>query len=184
MKDIALLDAVGQAELVRRGEVSAIEVVESAIERIERLNPTLNAVVTPMFDQAVEQVRDGVGGPLGGVPYLVKDLIVEVRGVRFTEGSRFLAQNVSTHDSELVVRLPRSGLVIVGKTNTPEFGMAPACEPLLFGATPTRGTSSAPRAGRAADRRLRSPPASFRRPMPTISADRSVIRRQRAGCSD
>jgi amidase len=69
------------------------------------------------------------------VPYLLKDLAVEADGVRFTEGSRFLAGYVSSYDSELVVRLRRAGLVIIGKTNTPEFGMAPACEPLLFGPT-------------------------------------------------
>ena len=72
---------------------------------------------------------------MAGVPYLLKDLIVEVAGVRFTEGSAFLRDNVSEFDSELVVRLRRAGLIIVGKTNTPEFGMAPACEPVLFGPT-------------------------------------------------
>ncbi|HEY1282437.1 MAG TPA: amidase [Acidimicrobiales bacterium] len=144
--EMARLDAVAQADLVRRGELSAVELVESAIERIERLNPTLNAVVTPMFDTALDAARAGPTGPLAGVPYLLKDLAVEVSGVRFTEGSRFLAANVSTYDSELVVRLRRAGLVILGKTNTPEFGMAPACEPLLFGPThnpwdPDRSTS-------------------------------------------
>ncbi len=133
--EVAALDAVAQAELVQRGELSAEELVRWGIERIERLNPTLNAVVTPMFDRALAQARSGVTGPLAGVPYLVKDLVVEVAGVRFTEGSRFLADNVSSYDSELVRRLQAAGLVIVGKTNTPEFGLAPACEPALFGPT-------------------------------------------------
>ena len=80
------------------------------------------------------------------MPYLLKDLACEMKGVRFTEGSLFLAGNVSSFDSELVVRLRRAGLVILGKTNTPEFGMAPACEPVLFGPTrnpwdPGRSTS-------------------------------------------
>ncbi len=74
-------------------------------------------------------------GPFAGVPYLLKDLACEMNDVRFTEGSRFLADNVSTFDQELVVRLRAAGLVILGKTNTPEFGMAPACEPVLFGPT-------------------------------------------------
>jgi len=133
--EIATLDAIGQAELVRRGEVTPTELVGWAIERIEQLNPRLNAVVTPMFDHAVEAARSVAPGPLAGVPYLLKDLAVEASGVRFTEGSRFLRDNVSHYDSELVVRLRRAGLVVVGKTNTPEFGMAPACEPLLFGPT-------------------------------------------------
>src|SRR5215831_1346296 len=131
--EVASLDGIGQAELVRRGEVSPAELVRWAIERIERLNPALNAVVTPMFDDAIARVNRGVSGPFAGVPYLLKDLVAESSGARFTEGSVFLRGHVSTFDSELVVRLRRAGLVIVGKTNTPEFGMAPACEPVLFG---------------------------------------------------
>ncbi len=69
------------------------------------------------------------------MPYLVKDLVVEIAGVRFTEGSVFLRDNISRFDSELVVRLRAAGLIILGKTNTPEFGMVPACEPVLFGPT-------------------------------------------------
>src|SRR2546429_6105192 len=133
--EVASLDALGQAELVRRGEVSPAELVQWAIERIERLNPALNAVVTPMFDDAVSRVRQGVRGPFAGVPYLLKDLVVESAGARFTEGSVFLRDNTSSFDSELVLRLRRAGLVIVGKTNTPEFRMVPTCEPVLFGAT-------------------------------------------------
>jgi amidase len=133
--EVARLDAIAQAELVWRGDISAVELVEASIGAIEQLNPVLNAVVTPMYDQAIAQARGGVDGPLAGVPYLLKDLIVEVAGVRFTEGSVFLRDNVSEFDSELVVRLRRAGLIIVGKTNTPEFGMAPACEPVLFGPT-------------------------------------------------
>jgi amidase len=133
--DVSLLDATGQAELVRRGDATAVELVEAAIARIETLNPAVNAVVTTMYDQAIEAARAGPTGPFAGVPYVLKDLVCECAGVRFTEGSRFLAGNVSTFDQELVVRLRRAGLVILGKTNTPEFGMAPACEPVLFGPT-------------------------------------------------
>ena len=136
-EDLSLLDATAQAELVRTGQVSPAELVTAAIERIEALNPVLNAVVTPVFEraaeEAAEQARAAPAGPFAGVPYLVKDLACEMEGVRFTEGSRFLAGNVSAFDSELVLRLRRAGLVILGKTNTPEFGMAPACEPVLFG---------------------------------------------------
>ena len=131
--ELALLDATAQAALVRTGQVTAAELVAAAIERIEALNPVLNAVVTPVFDQAAEAAQAGPAGPFAGVPYLLKDLACEMKGVRFTEGSRFLASYVSSYDSELVVRLRRAGLVILGKTSTPEFGMAPACEPVLFG---------------------------------------------------
>jgi amidase len=133
--ELATLDATDQAELVRRGDLTAVELVEAAIERIEALNPTLNAVITPMYDQARAAAAANPTGPFGGVPFLVKDLVIEVQGVRFCEGSAFLKDNVSTFDSELTIRLRRAGLVLVGKTNTPEFGMAPACEPTLFGAT-------------------------------------------------
>ncbi|HEY1643868.1 MAG TPA: amidase [Streptosporangiaceae bacterium] len=133
--EIAALDATGQAELVRRGEVTAAELTEWGIARIEALNPELNAVITPLFDQARQQVAGGATGPFAGVPYLVKDLVTEVSGTRLCEGSVFLRDNVSSFDAELVVRLRRAGLVIAGKTNTPEFGMVPACEPALTGAT-------------------------------------------------
>ena len=134
-EDLSLLDATAQAELIRTGQVSATDLVTAAIERIEALNPVLNAVVTPVFERAAEQAQAGPTGPFAGVPYLVKDLACEMEGVRFTEGSVFLASHVSAFDSELVLRLRRAGLVILGKTNTPEFGMAPACEPVLFGPT-------------------------------------------------
>ncbi len=138
--EIASYDAVGQAELVRNGDVSPAELAQWAIERVELLNPRLNAVVTPMFEQAAEHAKDLArgnlaAGPLTGVPYLVKDLVAEVQGVRFTEGSRFLQDLVSHYDSELVVRLRQAGLNILGKTATPEFGMVPSCESALFGAT-------------------------------------------------
>jgi amidase len=133
--ELAALDATARAELVRRGDVTAVEMVDAAIESIEKLNPILNAVVTPMFEAGLADAQAGVSGPLAGVPFLVKDLVVEVAGVRFTEGSVFLRDNVSAFDSELVTRLRRAGLIILGKTNTPEFGMVPACEPVLFGPT-------------------------------------------------
>ena len=145
--DIAFLDATDQAALVRNGEVSATELVEGAIERIERLNPVLGAVVTTLYDQARAAVAASPpSGPFGGVPYLLKDLVVEIEGTPFHEGSEFLRGNVSTFTSELVHRLRRAGLVVLGRTNTPEFGMVPACEPRLHGPTrnpwdPQRSTS-------------------------------------------
>ncbi len=135
MTELWRLDATAQAELVRRKDVQPIELVEAAISRIERLNPRLNAVVTRMYDQA----RAAGAGPLpeglfAGVPFLMKDLLAEYAGVRFTEGSAFLdGRYVPPTDSELTRRLKRAGLVIVGKTNTPEFGILPTTEPRLFG---------------------------------------------------
>lgn len=133
--ELALLDAVGQADLVRRGEVTATELVEAAIGRIEAVNPLLNAVICTDYDRALARAASRPSGPLAGVPYLLKDLVVEQEGVPFTEGSRFLAGNVSTVTSELVHRLERAGLIVLGRTNSPEFGLRPACEPTLHGPT-------------------------------------------------
>ena len=136
MDDLALLDATAQAELVRRREVKPVELVDAAIKRIERLNPTLNAVVTPMYDLARRAATGPLPeGPFAGVPFLLKDLLASYAGVRFTEGSAFLSEYVPDHDSELVARHKRAGLIVVGKTNTPEFGILPTTEPRLFGPT-------------------------------------------------
>ncbi|HET6503283.1 MAG TPA: amidase [Amycolatopsis sp.] len=136
MDELLARDAVAQAAAVRAGEVSAEELVTAAIDQIVTLNPMLNAVITTTFDRALAQVRAGLpDGPFTGVPYLLKDLVAEEAGVRFTEGSALLRDHESRHDQELVRRLRAAGLVILGKTNTPEFGMTPTCEPLLHGAT-------------------------------------------------
>ena len=103
--DLAALDATGQAELVRRGELTALELVDAAIARVERLNPRLNAVVSTCFERARDRARGGLSGPFAGVPYLLKDLIVEEEGLPFTEGSVWLRGHVSGFTSTLVTRL-------------------------------------------------------------------------------
>lgn len=134
LEDLTWLDATAQADLVRRKEVSAIELVEAAIERVERVNPALNAVVTPMYDEARAAAKGKLHeGPFTGVPFLLKDLQAAYAGVRMTSGATFTRDFVPDHDSELVARAKRSGLVILGKTNTPEFGLMVSTEPRLFG---------------------------------------------------
>ena len=128
-------DALGLASLVRAGEVKSAELVEACIARATRLNPELNAIVTPMYDRAREEARgDLPDGPFRGVPFFVKDLVQPVAGVRFTRGSRFFEGDVARHDSTLIRRYRAAGLVIVGKTNTPELGLTPFTEPVLHGA--------------------------------------------------
>lgn len=135
-EDLTSLDATALAELVRKKEVKPIELVEAAIERIERVNPALNAVVTPMYDYAREQASGPMpDGPFAGVPFLLKDFLAECGGVRFTEGTAFLRDYVPDEDSELVKRYKRAGLIIVGKTNTPELAIGITTEPRLFGPT-------------------------------------------------
>ncbi|HVT75850.1 MAG TPA: amidase [Acidimicrobiales bacterium] len=121
--EVGRLDALAQRELLTRGDAKPSELVEWARERAEELNPQLNAIIFPIDD----------GGE--GVPMALKDLVVEVPGVPFAEGSRFVQGTVSEFESELVTRYRRAGAAFIGKTNTPEFGMAPHCEPALFGAT-------------------------------------------------
>jgi len=129
-------DVLGLAELVRKKEVKPTELVDAAIERIERLNPTLNAVITPLFDQARKAAAgDLPRGPFTGVPYLLKDIGATLGGVRMAMGTAFLKDFVPDHDSELVARLKRAGFIIAGKTNTPELGILPTTEPRFLGPT-------------------------------------------------
>jgi amidase len=132
--DLAFLDATAQAELIRKKQVQALELVEAAIERIERLNPTLNAVVLRMYDHAREAAAGELQiGPFMGVPFLLKDILAFLSGHRVAHGSKLMQNFVPDHDSELVVRLKRAGLIILGRTNVPEFGILPTTEPQLYG---------------------------------------------------
>ena len=134
--DLLSLDATAQAQLVREGEVRSLELVDAAIARIERLNPELNAVITPMYDQAREAAAGDIpDGPFTGVPFLLKDLLAYWAGVRHTSGCAPLKDYVPDYDSELVVRYRKAGLIVMGKTNTPELGCNVTTEPRLHGAT-------------------------------------------------
>jgi len=128
--------AAEQAELVRSGEVSSRELVKASLEAIDRHNGELNAVVTLMTEEALEQadaVQPGDDRPLAGVPMLVKDLIALTKGVRTTFGMRGMGEWAPSVDSSTVRRLRDAGAIIVGKTNTPEMGILPVTEPLRFG---------------------------------------------------
>lgn len=129
-------DGLGLAELVRKKEVSAGELVEACIDRIERANPRLNAVVHAMYEQA----RAAAGGryadgPFAGVPFLAKDLDADFAGEPMSKGSRLYAGWRPSEDSELARRWKRAGVIVVAKTNTPEFGLTPVTEPELWGPT-------------------------------------------------
>jgi amidase len=134
--ELKYLDATALAELVREKEVKPIELVEDAIERIEKLNPTLNAVITPMYELARDAAKSKLpDGPFTGVPFLLKDILASYGGVPLTMGSKIMRQYVPDHDSEIVRRYKKAGLIIVGKTNLCEFGLLPTTEPEEFGAT-------------------------------------------------
>lgn len=130
------LDGMAQADLVRRGEITAGELLELTIGAIERVNPRLNAVITPLFDLARATARSGrTEGPFGGVPFLLKDHLATLAGVRLTNGSRLYARHAPAADSELVRRYKRAGFVTAGKTNLSEFAILPTTEPVAFGPT-------------------------------------------------
>jgi amidase len=133
------LDACAQAELVRRGEATPGELVERAIERIQRLDPELNAVIHPLFDKARAAAQDPAlpDGPFRGVPFLVKDAVCHTAGDPYHLGMRFLKERefVATHDTELARRFRAAGFVFVGKTNTPELAMSASTEPRAYGAS-------------------------------------------------
>ncbi len=129
-------DATGLAELVRRGDASPAELLELAIARTEAVNPKINAVVVEHYELARRAAaRKLPDGPLRGVPYLLKDLAVAMRDTVTTEGSRFFRDARHSEDNTLVERFRAAGLVIFGKTHSPEFGSSPSSESALFGTT-------------------------------------------------
>jgi len=130
------LDALAIADLIRRGDVSAAEVLEATLSTIAQRNPALNAIVTPLYDEARQAVDAGLpDGVFSGVPFVVKELVVSLAGVPSTLSSKLLLNNVPTVDSAIVERYRRAGLVIVGKTNSSEFGLQAVAEPNLYGPT-------------------------------------------------
>lgn len=134
--DLRWLDATALADLIRTRQIAAHELIEATIARSEALHPQLNAVITPMYELARAAVQQPLpSGPFAGVPFLLKDLQAAYAGVAMSAGSQWLREFKPNGDSELVKRLKRTGLIIIGKTNTPEFGLLPTTEPTRFGAT-------------------------------------------------
>ncbi|WP_123341365.1 amidase [Pseudomonas brassicacearum] len=130
-------DATGLAEWVRRGEVQPGELLEAAIERLERVEPQINAVAERLYESARETARTAqVGqGLLAGVPTLIKDLFSPVNGAAMTNGSRSLGDVRAQFESEVVTRLRRAGCQVVGTSTSPEFGTSYSTESSRFGAT-------------------------------------------------
>jgi len=131
-------DALALAALVRSRQVSPRELIDGAIARIERLNPALNAVIHPMFEQArraADAPLANPDAPFAGVPFLIKDLLTELAGEPMGSGSRLYRGWRPARDSEVMRRYRTAGLVVLGKTNTPEFGLTPFTEPEVAGTT-------------------------------------------------
>ncbi len=137
--DLATMDATAQADLVRSGEASPLELVDAAIARIEAVNPELNAVIHELFDEgrAAAQADDLPDGPFKGVPFLLKDLGAAFAGQPLHMGMKVLkdAGFRAPVDTTLAQRFRAAGLITIGKTNTPEIGILPTTEPDAYGAT-------------------------------------------------
>lgn len=137
-EELAQLDATAQAELVRAGEATPLELTEAAIARVEALNGEVNAVIHPLFEQGLEQARGELpDGPFKGVPFLLKDLGAAFAGQPLHMGMEFLKRHDfrAPMDTFLAQRFRAAGLVTIGKTNTPELGILPTAEPRAYGPT-------------------------------------------------
>jgi amidase len=130
---MAFLSAGEQARLIATGELSAVELVATYLERIDRLDGPLRAYVTVCADEALTEARDPRPGPLGGVPIPIKDLAATA-GIRTTYSCRAFSENVPEFDAVVVRKLKAAGAIVLGKTNTPEFGTIPVTESDLNGA--------------------------------------------------
>jgi amidase len=144
--DTRWLDATAHAELIANREATATELVGAAIERIERVDGAINAVVMRWFDRAHAQAEafdqqpassEHRNAPFAGVPFLLKDLGIHAAGTPLTSGNRAARENppLSKHDSNLAIRFRNAGLITLGRSNTPEFGSLPVTEPEAYGPT-------------------------------------------------
>ena len=175
-------DAVETVARIRKGEVSASQVLEATIQRAEAAG-ALNAIVTDTFGRARARAASGaLEGAFAGLPTFVKDLS-QMKGVRTGWGFAGAADLVSTKSDPFVKKLERTGVLVVGKSATPEFGMTATTEPLLRGATRNPWDPARMRAGRRVARPPSSPPASCRSRTPTTVAARSACRRPVAASS-
>ncbi|SDS20610.1 amidase [Bradyrhizobium canariense] len=134
-KEYGKYDAVGLAELVRKKQISAAELLDEAIDRTAKVDPQINAVVVKHYDYAKQQIEKGLpDGPFTGVPFLIKDLDL-LEGTRTTFGASVFKDNVADHTGTLARRFLNTGVAIFGKSATPEFGLLPTTECRLFGPT-------------------------------------------------
>ena len=135
IKEYPYFDATKIAELIKSGELSKKEVAKEAIERIEKINPKINAVITKTYDYANKANQQVTDKPLDGVPILLKDILQSLKGVRYTMGSKAMKNYIAGEDSDYVKRIKQTGAIILGKTNVPEFGLMGTTEPKAFGPT-------------------------------------------------
>ncbi len=170
-------DAIGLAKLVRKGEVSALELLNAAISRTETVNPKINAVVYKHYDEARAAIKAGLPeGPFSGVPMLLKNLGIAMQGTVTSSGARFLMNHVEDHDSTLTRRYQAAGFVIFGKPTPLNSAWRSPRNRWPTARAGTPGTWNAPPVGRPAVRLQLFPPESYHWLMPRTAADRSESR--------
>ena len=129
-------DAMGLAELIKQKQITPYELLNLVKRILNNINPKLNAVSNIFFDKAEKQLETlDLSAPLAGVPFAIKDLGVLYEGTVTTNGSRYFSQGASDHSSEIINRYLNAGLIIFGKTNTPEMGVSYTTEPTFTGPT-------------------------------------------------
>lgn len=133
MQEYIACDGMDLAELIVDKQVNAEELLDLAIERMSKVNPSINAVILTMFEEAKKTIENKPSGFFSGIPFLLKDLGESYKNTRLTSGSKLFKDFISSFDSELVKRYKQAGLVVFGKTNTPEFGLVPITESELLG---------------------------------------------------
>jgi Asp-tRNA(Asn)/Glu-tRNA(Gln) amidotransferase A subunit family amidase len=184
LSDYERYDGLGLAGLVKDGTVSASELLEATIEHIEQRNPTVNSVVDRMYDQAKAAIAAGLpSGLFAGVPYLLKDIGPLYAGTITTFGSSAFRKFIPDHDSEMVARLKQAGLVIFGKTHTPEFDLSTSSESRLFGATHNPWNLEYSAGGSSGGSATAIASGMVPMPMVMTAGDRSVSPLHAAGCS-
>jgi amidase len=134
-KEYLKYDGIGLSQLIKKKEVHPKEIIEIAIKTIEKINPKINAVIYKMYDEVDKQLKENPKGPFYGVPFLLKDLITAYKGIPLTSGSKAYKNFIPNYDSELTQRFKKAGLIILGKTNTPELGLMGYTEPEFTGPT-------------------------------------------------
>lgn len=130
------LDGIALAELIKKKEVSPIELLEEAFKQIEKVNPVLNSVVRTRRERAIEEIKSiDYTKPFAGVPIVLKDLSQAIAGEKNTCGAKLLENNIAEHDSHLTHLLREAGFIIIGQTNTPEYGFKNITDCKLYGET-------------------------------------------------
>ncbi len=184
MDNLWKLDASSQARLVRERQVTPLELIETAVARIERINPSINAVITTLYDEARSQAgrQSPPNAPFWGVPLLLKDAVLEVAEAPYYVGTRVLKEVGwrSRHDTWLASRFRRAGFIFIGKTNVPELSSGITTEPEAFGPTRNPWELTRTAGGLAGARRQQSPQGSPLSHMEAMAGARFAIQRRAA----